>query len=56
MQVNLGRSPMRNGPTTLGTRVCPNSADTVKVFGGSETKIKTRIGAAVGMYDSMYVG
>jgi hypothetical protein len=36
VQVNLGRSPIRKGPTTVETRCWPNSAVTVNDLGGSE--------------------
>lgn len=38
VHVNLGRSPIRNGPTTVEMRVWLNSAVIVNDFGGSERK------------------
>ena len=42
MQVNLGRSQIRNGPTTVETRCWPNSAVTVNDLGGSAEAVMKR--------------
>jgi hypothetical protein len=42
VQVNLGRSPMRNGPTTVETRCWLNSAVTVNDLGGSAKQKKKK--------------